>query len=447
MIIIAQIIKMSTYKGQIYGNNNNNNNVCCTHTGPSWDTYHSRIDGGAGSAPPVRGYHPLRDDDDDLPQHFRGLHLNKSRLDVGECLSELKLGQVIIAEEPSYSFSCIYQGDHYLIKLPAEAIDNGIINVGASDVFLRYDVGLVDSSAKKAKIKANAVTAYNREFEIGKRIFDSSKCGADTLSYDDVAEMKAYARMMKANPGYAHVHKIEHYFPEVPCILSEYYSGPISDLMQLNPEEFLVTSSPLRLPAIWYDVAYQVGQAMLFLRDMRAMAHGYICPQNILYRQTGGGGGDGRYRFCLSDLGECVASSDLVTVSFAHGSLWSHPTLGRFVGDKCTTMQSSIFSYAVLLMGLLNFPLEWIPNIPDGISSDDGFYYSQMKNGFIRNIYELCLRKYDESIKTHMSQGGAEEESRYFSAIYTYVNQMNEHSSKLEEDFAVFQAALRHRKR
>ena len=96
-------------------------------------------------------------------------------------------------------------------------------------------------------------------------------------------------------PGYAHMHPIVHFDANIPLLLSAPAHGTICDL------RFLIKDCPSRE---WWDVAWQLSEAITFLRLGAQLAHADIKPDNVFYTTQKP---DGRTHIWLGDYGLLVA--------------------------------------------------------------------------------------------------------------------------------------------
>ena len=84
---------------------------------------------------------------------------------------------------------------------------------------------------------------------------------------------------MQQHPGYFHIHRLVHFDPTWPCILSEPCDGTLSDLRGRISNEFR-RSGP---PQLWKTFAQQILNGISYMHSM-GIAHQDIKLPNIFYR-------------------------------------------------------------------------------------------------------------------------------------------------------------------
>lgn len=353
-------------------------------------------------------------------------------------------------------FKCEYDGKRLVAKLPKILLNPHIILISESG---RVSCS-TDLDESKLFMREMAVSSWSREFRNAERILDSPEIkdrnhgeaagyAADSMSYNDMMILQVAAVTMKRHPGYAHLHKLVHYIPEIPCILSEYCDGSVHDLMCSNPDFFEINVAETNIVVcdIWRDIAYQVGQAMLFLRDRCKIAHGDIKPANIFYNnRVHPSHIGGRYHFCLGDYGICAVSSRLTNKKSQSGTRWFNPppqllslqTASSdeeapifFANDNFTKMEASVYSYGATLLSILN--LHGMCQYPPSADNQYlcGFYYNKKQHPTLD-----CMQKlYDSKVSRVLSK------CELLSTVLDVLTP-GRVSSQLEKDFNSFQTRL-----
>ena len=413
----------------------------CVHTGPSWDVFYMGDESDKFHAP-LALYHYSSSLLDPALKKLQ-IPFRKEKLTVDECLSTLRIiGDPIGKGQYGVAYRCEYREMGYVIKLPRKAIESKIITIENGKV--HYDEYDQDHDTKNRQIKNNAVSIFNLEFKNAERMLDPPGYAANSMAYTDFETLTAELKRMKMHPGYSHLHKIEHYFPEVPCILSEYCNGSIFSLIKTHPFMFIIRQksevppSHSMLPAAWYDVAYQVGQAMLYLRDECKIAHRDIKPDNILYKTRAG--------LChcfLSDFGACSNPSRQLAFPLMIGTEWFNPPYGHFASNTCTAMQASIYSYAATLLSISNFPRVWFQPTKDEKQDVNGFYYMKSKHiGDLTCIQNIYSKPNSCKILNKFSSEAPKPEAYLFQLIMKKLMLPGLIASDIEDSFNCLQAKL-----
>jgi hypothetical protein len=144
--------------------------------------------------------------------------------------------------------------------------------------------------------------------------------------------------------GYQHMHPVIHYDRDIPLLMSE----PAQDT--IDALRFAVNANT-RLPLQWLDVAWQLSEAICFLRDLPCLAHADIKPPNVLFVLLP----TNRHHIWLSDYGDLYPMYK--HTDFRQGTSFYKPdTSGRFHGQSATFLQQSLYMYFSTLMDL------WAPH-------------------------------------------------------------------------------------
>jgi serine/threonine protein kinase len=91
--------------------------------------------------------------------------------------------------------------------------------------------------------------------------------------------MKEQLRRLQLEPGRRFIHRIVHFDPDIPAILSERCDGTLAQLRETRPNLFRSTPE---LSPTWEKVAYELGSAIEYISS-RNMVHVDIKPGNVLF--------------------------------------------------------------------------------------------------------------------------------------------------------------------
>ena len=105
---------------------------------------------------------------------------------------------------------------------------------------------------------------------------------AHNWSYSDYFKVLKEMHIFRAHPGYAHLHKLQHFDLSIPALISEPAFGNLRLILQHKPELLKLYETSNRAPKLWVRIAWQVGNAVRFLDEMTPLAHLDIKTDNIL---------------------------------------------------------------------------------------------------------------------------------------------------------------------
>ena len=346
---------------------------------------------------PYRLYEKIDENDGEIDTDAfeKGLSLEPHKEDYRSILSRLKIIQPEIGKGAfGRVFRCTLNGNRELIvKLPTTLLNLKVLEIDGNGYLTRNEI-YTNEKDKKQQDK-EAKNEFMDEFKnaedilnplmIKKMKFQAGYAHSFQTS-EELSRFHAETLEMKQHPGYAHLHKLVHFVPEIPCILSEPCTGCVIDLIDTKPDIFSLNTDSihfLTMPDIWVDIAYQMGQAMLFMRDICKVSHNDIKPENIFYTPVDAShhGSGSKYHFQLGDYGICSKSNEEIRLtSLLDGTPWYLPLKGHWTSSEiCTRMQISIFSYAASLLSMINFPVRWFNRI--GRGDLHGFYFDSVYHG------------------------------------------------------------------
>jgi hypothetical protein len=140
---------------------------------------------------------------------------------------------------------------------------------------------------------------YNAHKEVRDDWADIERIASQTghpmpnLTASEHAAVTAARQRWASLPGYAHLHPVIHYDRDIPLLMSLPAQDTIEALrMCVGP-----TSA---VPETWFDVAWQLSEAIEFLRLHPKLAHVDIKPANVLFLAGAGQ----RVHIWLSDYGD-----------------------------------------------------------------------------------------------------------------------------------------------
>ena len=189
------------------------------------------------------------------------------------------------------------------------------------------------------------------------------------VSRGEHARLLAELARYRAHPGFAHLHRIVHFDPRIPAIVSTLAAGSLLRLRALVPE-YLALASPAAASAglpgplvrrdggggldcsrTWCRIARQVGSALAFIEERTTVAHIDLKPDNILFR-----GAPHAPHCLLGDYGICEPRATPIGLDpttgrlSLSGTLWYNPPkddVRRWEG-KSARAQSAYQFFATL---------------------------------------------------------------------------------------------------
>ena len=349
-------------------------------TDKNWQPYFvPNAENGNEFMAPYRLHHHEDEDGelDSVLERLGGLTLVTEPLE--ETLAGLRIVDRIGEGGFGYAYKCRYKGRKYVCKLPSKLVDAKILVVEASSKRVTIKRKLTGGDCTMIK---DSQKEFQTEFKNAELILDPPSLKQDNsdlaaghaeahITIEYMNALKRESRSMKMHPGYAHLHKVLHYIPGIPCIFSEACTGNLVGLMDRHPALFKINRASYvysSLPDIWLDVAYQMGQAMLFLQGRCGLSHDDIKHDNIFYKQLDATS----YHFYLGDYGMCSKYRKNIPCTNMHGTKWYIPIPTHWSNPVHSAMQRSIFAYAASLLSIIKFPHKWLLG---NIHTKD-FYYA-----------------------------------------------------------------------
>jgi len=292
--------------------------------------------------------------------------VNQEGVHTRMLLEELVLLYEITRQEAGVvTYRATLRGQPLVAKLPIQLTttchhrDPGSLD----EVMRRYDAVSIEAFAE-------ARDGLMRECRRAERVLDPPseriirdyhnnrrEDGLSAVERDVIA--KGRQRWQDDWPGYAHMHPIVHLDANIPLLLSASAQGTICDLRFLLREE---EPSPSRE---WLDVAWQLSEAITFLRQGAKLAHADIKPDNVFYTTQS----DGRPHIWLGDYGLVRPVRRRRVRPF--GGVYmpvQTPTTGA------TYDHQQLFAYYATLLDLICFPsaqvdVDWLSRTGGNVSA------------------------------------------------------------------------------
>jgi hypothetical protein len=179
-------------------------------------------------------------------------------------------------------------------------------------------------------------------------------------------QVSMHQHLMRAHPGFHHMHRVLHLDRSLPAIISEKADG---DLLSLSKREakWLTLAHGKPLPALWVRICAQLATAFEYMGAHSVLSHVDLKPENVLYQWGHHHHHHGpankpptiELRCMLSDYGICATHDDtLDSRQYFPGTPLYNPRGDNFTEWKrqgSTMRQLSAFQFATTALDLLSF--------------------------------------------------------------------------------------------
>jgi hypothetical protein len=318
--------------------------------------------------------------------------VNKEGVNTRMLLEELVLMNELMRQEECVTYEATLRGQRLVAKLPAQlttptttmftntttttttTTTAAVIMAGrrGQGGGVTLDMVMKRYEAISVEVFAKARFEFMRECRRAEKVLDppSERIIRDYHHnhHDDNAPFlsavecdviaKGRQRWRNDWPGYAHMHPIVHFDPNIPLLLSESAQGTICDL------RFLLKEEDPRPSREWLDVAWQLSEAITFLRFGPKMAHTNLTPYNVFYTTKS----DGRLHIWLGDYG--LVKPAAARRRRRRTGLWGTP----LYVVEATYDQQQLFAYYATLLDLICFPsalvdADWLSRTGGNVSA------------------------------------------------------------------------------
>ena len=164
------------------------------------------------------------------------------------------------------------------------------------------------------------------------------------LSDQEYAAVCEARRLWRSHPGYEHMHPVVHYDPMIPLLLSLPAEGNLCE------KRVLLYPDASEIPREWLEMAWQISEAIEFLRTYPQMAHADIKPANVLFTYR-----DDRVHCWLSDYGDLYPKRDWPSTIYVGTEKYvpeEHERIQLMYFPDATYEKLSLFEYYATLADL-----------------------------------------------------------------------------------------------
>ena len=279
---------------------------------------------------------------------------------VGKKLGEGSFGAAFLVERTS-EWPQDPEGKAWVVKLPRTMLVRNIFGKSLAEA-VRPHVNakvLRDAQADFEKECRNAEAIldppYLQELRQTHARMSSPGSRLQDLTLEERTRLAEATLDWRAPPGYAHLHPLLHYDPNVPMLISARAIGTLSDTR--IEQKFRIDGGNARDPPEWRRVAEHLSAAVAFLNDHTRMAHMDIKPDNVFVVEAE------QLVYRLGDYGICrrqderatyFLGSDRITEQLCGTPLYNPPKPSP--ATPMTYGQATLFQCFATLLGTLYLP-------------------------------------------------------------------------------------------
>ena len=283
----------------------------------------------------------FNDDGDADADFFRGGEARtQTEVSSAQLRAELRLLRTMGSGEFGVAFLARFRGKEWVIKLPRAQTDLSVLTPCTVDQALSVPL----TPDERARVERQfAKECHNAECVLDAPLLRTQRRLTD-LTDDEYAAVCAARLQWRSLRGYQHMHPVVHYDAELPLLMSLPAEDTIAAL------RVTVDATMARPPSEWFDVAWQLSEAVAFLRAHPRLAHIDIKPANVLFVRRAANA----VHCWLSDYGDLFPVDD--RTRFEGGTALYHPHAlfqSRLMAAGATYGQRSLYAYYATLVDLL----------------------------------------------------------------------------------------------
>jgi hypothetical protein len=258
----------------------------------------------------------------------KDVHKNMDTLSYDKIPS--KSGRFI--EEDEYEshydnyYNCKYKEYKCILKFPTAFLERkycGIVPKNGKICILGSEKEKRQKKADIFSLPGEPLERYKEECRIASELLDSkehikhrnpdarAQIKPDSVNDAVLDKIERQMKTKREHPGYSRIYPIRYVDANECFSIGKNCDGIIGHLIQGKAMSFNLNDKENdtfgKIPQIWLSLAYQMGQAILFMRNLCKMSHVNINQDNILYEKHKESQG---IAFYLSGFSDCYKSSD-----------------------------------------------------------------------------------------------------------------------------------------
>lgn len=249
------------------------------------------------------------------------------------------------------AFLARFRGREWVVKLPRAQTDAS--QLGEEEACtLDQVLSVVVTPGERERIERD----FAKECRNAERVLDAPRARAIRderagvgqrlmhLTEDEYDAVCAARLAWQSLRGYEHMHPVIHYDAELPLLMSLPAEDTIAALRVTVDATTMVEPPP-----VWFDVAWQLSEAIAFLQAHPRLAHIDLKPANVLFVRRGGG-----VHCWLSDYGDLFPLDDRTRFEGGTALFGPHALAhARLMAGGATYGQRALYAYYATLVDLL----------------------------------------------------------------------------------------------